>query len=197
MKYCTHCGTELNDDAVFCTNCGKAVGNSSNSEPKIKYCTNCGSELKEGADYCLNCGCKVEKPFVEDNSDKNKTIEMVAKVFMVLSCASLAVCAVILAISAIIMANAANILSPEELQDAFAGASVPPEEGLSILTICCAFLAIVALIPLAWSIPLTVIVFKRTKEGAPISIAMKVCILIFVNVVSGILLLCRKEPLNS
>lgn len=58
-------------------------------------------------------------------------------------------------------------------------------------------MAICSLIALAWVIPLTVYVFRRTKARAPVSTAAKVCILIFVNVISGILLLCMKESPES
>jgi uncharacterized membrane protein YvbJ len=33
MKYCSHCGHELVDDAVVCTNCGCAVYNQQNIRP--------------------------------------------------------------------------------------------------------------------------------------------------------------------
>lgn len=200
MKYCTHCGAELNDDAVFCVNCGKAVENGQDSAPKIKYCTNCGNELKEGADFCVNCGCRVGRSAPEaQDANKNKTIETVAKVFMVLACVALGVCAIMCGIISLILATAPNVLSAEELADIVTGASeglkdADPNDVLLICIIVYTVLAVSTLIPLAWCIPLTVIVFKRTKVGAPISTAMKVCILIFVNIIAGILLLCRKEP---
>lgn len=46
------------------------------------------------------------------------------------------------------------------------------------------------LIPLAWCIPMTVSVFRSFKEGRPVSTGMKVCTLLFVNLVAGICLLC-------
>lgn len=49
------------------------------------------------------------------------------------------------------------------------------------------------LIPLAWMIPMTVIswgIYKRTKRNTT---AFAVCTLIFMNVVSGILLLVSKR----
>lgn len=47
-----------------------------------------------------------------------------------------------------------------------------------------------ALIPLAWCIPMTVSYFRKVKNGEPVSTGFKVCSLLFVNVVSGILMLC-------
>lgn len=34
MKYCYYCGTELNDDDVFCMNCGKAQDIDGSIEPE-------------------------------------------------------------------------------------------------------------------------------------------------------------------
>jgi hypothetical protein len=47
-----------------------------------------------------------------------------------------------------------------------------------------------ALIPLAWIIPMTVITWKIYKGKSENSVAFGVCTLLFVNMVSGILLLC-------
>lgn len=34
MKYCIHCGSEISDEAVFCTKCGKAVKKVSGGKKK-------------------------------------------------------------------------------------------------------------------------------------------------------------------
>lgn len=49
------------------------------------------------------------------------------------------------------------------------------------------------LIPLAWCIPITVSIFNAMRDKRPISTGMKVCSLIFVNLVAGICLLCMNE----
>lgn len=49
------------------------------------------------------------------------------------------------------------------------------------------------LIPLAWCIPMTVSYFRKVKNGVPVSTGFKVCSLIFVNTIAGILMLCDKE----
>lgn len=197
MKYCVHCGTELNDDAIFCTNCGEHVGNASEAAPKIKYCTNCGSELKEGADYCLNCGCKVERPEAEQYSNKNRVLEVIAKVFLVLTCVAYGLSALLCVFSSIIIANASSVLTPEELESLIAGSGITSEQFIYVYTMALIAAAITIFILMIVSILLTVIVFKRTKAGAPIPIGIKICILLLVSIISGILLLCRKEPLTS
>lgn len=49
------------------------------------------------------------------------------------------------------------------------------------------------LIPLAWCIPITVSVFNAMKEDRPISTGLKVCTMLFVNLIAGICLLCINE----
>lgn len=50
-----------------------------------------------------------------------------------------------------------------------------------------------ALFPLAWMIPMTVYMSRKLNAREPMSIAFKVCTLIFLNTVSGILLLCMND----
>lgn len=50
------------------------------------------------------------------------------------------------------------------------------------------------LIPLAWCIPMTIEVNEyRQGRRAELSIGFKICVLLFVNVVAGILLLCDDD----
>ncbi len=46
------------------------------------------------------------------------------------------------------------------------------------------------LIPLAWTIPMTVTVSRRLENHEPIGLAFKICTVLFCSVVAGILLLC-------
>ncbi len=49
------------------------------------------------------------------------------------------------------------------------------------------------LIPLAWCIPMTIKVYKAYKEDTELSVGFDVCVLLFVNMIGGILLLCDNE----
>lgn len=51
----------------------------------------------------------------------------------------------------------------------------------------------IGLIPLAWVIPMTVVCWKVYKGERPNTVAFGVCTLLFVNLVSGILLLCSSK----
>jgi len=49
------------------------------------------------------------------------------------------------------------------------------------------------LIPLAWCIPMTLSYWRKVENHEPVSLAFKICTLIFVNAVAGILMLCDNE----
>lgn len=49
------------------------------------------------------------------------------------------------------------------------------------------------LLPLAWCLPITISIFKSFKEKRPIGTGMKVCTLLFVNLIAGICLLCMND----
>ena len=50
-----------------------------------------------------------------------------------------------------------------------------------------------ALIPLCWTIPMTVNYWKAVKDNQPVSTAFKVCSLIFVSLIAGIVMLCDND----
>lgn len=49
------------------------------------------------------------------------------------------------------------------------------------------------IIPLAWCIPMTVSVYHSLRDHRNIGMAMKICTLLFVSLIAGILLLCLKD----
>lgn len=49
------------------------------------------------------------------------------------------------------------------------------------------------LLPLAWCLPITISICNRIKRGEPVGVGLKVCALLFVNTIGGILLLCRSD----
>ena len=51
MPKCANCGTELDEEAKFCLECGTPV-------PQTKKCIKCGFELPLSAKFCPECGTK-------------------------------------------------------------------------------------------------------------------------------------------
>lgn len=115
MKYCTKCGTELNDDALFCSSCG----------------TKCESQF----DYAF--AEEVSTRTNNSNNSKKSEFSTVVKVFMI----------------------------------------------LGLVATCW------LIIPLCWTIPMTVHAFNKMNNGEKLTIGFKVCTLIFVSVIAGIFML--------
>ena len=134
MKFCMHCGAEINEDAIVCVKCGRAV----ESKPK--------------------------------NSNNNNGLLTAAKVFMIIGCVAYPTIGLIygLLLLTVTIATAPMII------------------GAIVFIICFC-------IPLSWTIPLTVTVNKKIRNREPIGVGIKICTLLFVNMVAGILLLCHNE----
>ena len=49
------------------------------------------------------------------------------------------------------------------------------------------------LLPLAWCLPITISICNKIKNNEPVGAGLKVCALLFVNLIGGILLLCRSD----
>ena len=50
--------------------------------------------------------------------------------------------------------------------------------------------SIIALLPIFWSIPMIAHYFKAIKQKKPVGMAFKVCTLMFVSMIAGILMIC-------
>ena len=59
--YCTNCGSELDEDAAFCTKCGIKK----DSMDKYLYCENCGVEIAADAAFCTGCGRAIPEEILE------------------------------------------------------------------------------------------------------------------------------------
>ena len=71
--YCRSCGFKLDDDAVFCMNCGVKVANDTSS----KYCAHCGNELEADAVFCMSCGNKIHDDSKEPEKATNTESEII------------------------------------------------------------------------------------------------------------------------
>lgn len=52
MKKCPNCGAQMDDESLFCTECGKPI-------PQGNVCPHCGASVNDGDAFCQNCGKKV------------------------------------------------------------------------------------------------------------------------------------------
>lgn len=51
------------------------------------------------------------------------------------------------------------------------------------------------LLPLVWCIPMTIYYFKKVDAGEEVGLVFKVCALLFVNLVAGVLMLLENEKI--
>lgn len=47
MKYCSHCGTQLSDDASFCSQCGQPVAPQVSAQPQQQYAASAQAAKQE------------------------------------------------------------------------------------------------------------------------------------------------------
>ena len=54
MRKCSNCGAPMDDDAIFCTECG------TKAEAQGKVCPNCGAKVDDDSLFCTECGTKLD-----------------------------------------------------------------------------------------------------------------------------------------
>lgn len=85
---CQNCNTQIEEDALFCPECGaRQAASEESSEERALYCPCCGKPLEEGACFCAECGKRVDGSagmeegltgkFTVQPSDKDETEETV------------------------------------------------------------------------------------------------------------------------
>ncbi len=111
----------------------------------MKFCSHCGAELRDEAIVCPKCGCGVSVSVEEPK--KSTGLQTAVKVFMVLGC----------------VVNA----------------------GLGFI-----IYGLFSLITLCWTLPMTIHYFKAVNSGKSVGVGFKVCSLLFVSLIAGILMLC-------
>lgn len=62
MKQCLNCKSMIDDDALFCPECGNKV-------ESVKYCVSCGKEIDEDSDFCPYCGASQKSNDVEKTDE--------------------------------------------------------------------------------------------------------------------------------
>lgn len=110
-----------------------------------KFCSHCGSEVNPEAVICVSCGCSLGKAVTgnaKGNSNISEGMKTAIRVFMILGIISGAFC---------------------------------------------------FLIPLIWCIPMNNKVNKYLDGQESMSTGYKVCVLLFVNTIAGILLLTQSD----
>lgn len=129
----------------------------------MKYCTKCGNELYDEAVICPKCGCVVDQ---QKYSDVNNNAPI---------------------------PNNTNNNNTNNQNSGLSKATLLGKVAFAFMIIGTVVASILALIPLAWCLPMTLHYYSCIKEGKQPSIAFKVCSLIFVSLIAGVLMLIDED----
>lgn len=87
MKYCENCGAELEDNQLYCTECGTKQEETSEG----RYCEECGAPLEKGDTFCTNCGHAYDDNISVTPKSPRKSKKWVAIIIVCLAIIALAV----------------------------------------------------------------------------------------------------------
>lgn len=148
----------------------------------MKICQNCGAQNFDIRSTCERCGAPItalQVPYYKQQgikpeaSRQNSGLTVAAKVFMVISTVSNAIAFLLFFIIWMIAVSAAK-----------------KNHDADIPAIIAFIYTIVFLIPFIVSLFMTMKYFTKVNGREDVSVAFKVCTLLFVNLVAGILMLC-------
>ena len=54
--FCSNCGAEINNDSMFCPECGHRV---EKEQIQVSFCSECGTKLEQETAFCPECGAKL------------------------------------------------------------------------------------------------------------------------------------------
>ncbi len=173
----------------------------------MKYCSKCGWEMQDDEVFCRNCGTKsgaTEGPtntatYYDDTPPKtlNKTMQVILKILLIIAVLSIVWSAGECFVNAFILDNGGT----DAVREMFADfpevldmlAQLDGTDVAELFEIIFIVAGVFSLIPLCWVLPMRKKILKAMKEGTTLTTGFKICTLIFVNALAGILLLCSSD----
>lgn len=139
----------------------------------MRYCVHCGEKIADDAKFCPACGKKVEDDeTVANQANTNPNPEQ----------------------------NINNNYNNGFVNGFNNSNNIQPSSDLDVLALITKVLLILCcigsgwmLIPLCWTIPMTVYYWRAVSNGQKVGVGFKVCTLIFINIIPGILMLCNTK----
>ena len=181
MKYCKNCNKEFDEESNFCPFCGSVL---SVPEKHVKTCSVCGKELEEETNFCPICGNPLTTPKSEIKEDANQE------------------------------STPPTTQSESDNKEETKQESTPPTpQGFGaiifFMTLSCVLglilgcvygsygdytsILTVGILPLIWKIPMTAHFYNSATTSKKLSTTFKVCTLLFVSTISGIIMLSNKD----
>ena len=151
----------------------------------MKFCKNCGNQLEDTAAFCTKCGTAFElsqpqaapqQPAYTAPPQPQAAPQQQAYA-----------------------APQQPYSQPQYGQMPYGQPYAPVQQPSGLSTAAKIFMIIstvvmgLYIIPLAWCLPMTISYFNKIKNRQPVSTGFKVCTLLFVNTIAGILMLCDKD----
>lgn len=149
----------------------------------IMVCKRCGAQVETDVVFCPKCGTPTADVPVQTQPVIHRPtgLQNTAKAFMVIAC-------IIEAISIIPLLFFPSVLGYIAYYiEYYFGIVLPALMTSSIASF------LIAIAPLLWMIPMTVSYGKKITSGEKVGVGFKLCTLLFVNLISGILMLCDKN----
>ena len=177
MKYCSKCGKELPDEAKFCTDCGEPCNKNEGytNGQNVGSANMNGNEFYSGNASGYNAGGNTGMGGNNNvyNANYNYGYNGYGQ-------------------------NANNTTSKNSgLKTAAKVFMIISCAMCGLLFLANIYLGIIRafsyLLPLCWQIPMTIVYFEKIKNGERVGTGFKVCSLIFVSIVAGILMLCDND----
>lgn len=161
----------------------------------MKYCERCGQKMLDEESFCPACGAptaseikreKQEKALIKRKKARNESLCVIAGVVMIATCLLLAVLAYLgFALWMVYVFFFFIFL----IASAYGG----NEQHFDWNFIDPRIFLLGSLIPILWIVPMAIVLFVKAAKGAKISMAFKICTLIFCSVPAGIILLFVKD----
>lgn len=154
------------------------------------YCIKCGTQLPDDALFCQKCGCATDRGQSQQRSQQQSQqgAQYQAPQYQVPP----------------YQGPYTSYQAPPYQQTSYqapnqAPYQAPAEESTmkliaKIFMIICCVVTGLYLIPLAWTVPMTVVYWNKVKNHQHVGTGFKVCTLLFVSIISGILMLCDNTP---
>lgn len=136
----------------------------------MKKCIKCGAEFEEGR-FCPICGADQENATSTNSVNENTNTNADNNVNN--------------------SGNYANMSNSSSANNA--GTFTSLQSVAFVFMILSTALGIIAIFPLLWMIPMTVHYYRACRDRIPVGLAFKICSLIFVSLVAGILMLVDED----
>ncbi len=175
----------------------------------MKNCPNCGAPIADNNSFCGNCGTKVEisgnvtfsDPIKGFNPNQVGTVPLMqtdntqplrntgAQQMQYQDPAQMQY-----------QQGAPDFQQQQMYQQPYNTAPHPQQgliTGIKVFMILSCVFSVFIIVPLFWMIPMTIVSWKKMDQMQPLGLAFKICTLLFVGIIPGILMLALNDDVYN